>query len=298
MDASFADRFSLVLRALSTSRGRMAADLGVDKSLVGRWASGVVRPSEHNLARLTRLIAERLPGFTMLDWERDLAAFARLCGADLPGASVTPMAAGPALLPASLIEQARLTTERRGGALEGFWRTTRPSVIMNGRMFNDHGMIRTDAGGLLEVRIGGAGLLFEGWMLPAEGNLFCLLYDSVGLTPLFLVFRGVPLPKAALLDGLLLFAALNAGRTPAAVPVVLERIGDLSGDPAADDATCRELIARNPVAAPEDVPETILSHLVRDLGPQAAAGGGDMFLMAAAATGLSRLTTADGQLSG
>jgi hypothetical protein len=118
------------------------------------------------------------------------------------------------------------------------------------------------------------------------------------MTPLFLVFRGVPLPKADLLDGLLMFAALNAGRTPATVPVVLERIGDLSGDMEADDATCRELIGRNPVAGPDDVPETILRHLIRDMGPAAAAAGGDMFLMASATAGLSRLTTASGQLSG
>ena len=196
-----------------------------------------------------------------------------------------------------MIDQARLMTERRGASLEGFWRTTRPSVIMAGRMFNDHGMIRTGPSGLLEVRIGGAGLLFEGWMLPAEGNLFCLLYDSIGMTPLFLVFKGVPLPKVDLLDGLLLFAALNAGRTPAAVPVVLERIGDLAGDREADEATCRELIARNPVAGQDAVPETILRHLVRDMGPAAAAAGGDMFLMASA-VGLSRPSTESGQLSG
>lgn len=297
MDTPFSARFNLVLKALSVSRGRMAADLGVDKSLVGRWASGAVKPSEHNCANLTRLIAGRLPGFTMLDWDRDLAGFARLCGVELPVAAEPPAPAGPALLPPALIGEARRMTERRGASLEGFWRTTRPSVIMDGRMFNDHGMIRTGPSGLLEVRIGGAGLLFEGWMLPAEGNLFCLLYDSVGMTPLFLVFKGVPLPKVDLLDGLLLFAALNAGRTPAAVPVVLERIGELAGDTQADDATCRELIGRNPVAGREEVPETILRHLIRDMGPAAAAGGGDMFLLASAA-GLSRPSTASGRLSG
>mgnify|MGYP000007444798 CR=1 FL=1 len=38
-----------------TPRGRLAADLGVDKSVVGRWATGAVRPSDHNLSRLTAL---------------------------------------------------------------------------------------------------------------------------------------------------------------------------------------------------------------------------------------------------
>ena len=297
MDTPFSARFNLVLKALSVSRGRIAADLSVDKSLVGRWASGAVKPSEHNCANLTRLIAGRLPGFTMLDWDRDLPGFARLCGVELPMEEAMPtLPEGPVLLPPALIDQARRMTERRGASLEGFWRTTRPSVIMDGRMFNDHGMIRTGPSGLLEVRIGGAGLLFEGWMLPAEGNLFCVIYDSVGMTPLFLVFKGVPLPKVDLLDGLMLFAALNAGRTPAAVPVVLERVGDLVGDREADDATCRELIGRNPVAGPDDAPETILRHLIRDIGPAAAGSGGEMFLLAS--EGLSRPTTASGRLSG
>jgi hypothetical protein len=38
------------------------------------------------------------------------------------------------------------------------------------------------------------------------------------------------------LDGLLLLAALDATRTPGAMPIVLERVGDLSGDAAADEA--------------------------------------------------------------
>eukprot|EP01035_Chromulina_nebulosa_P002274 gene2273-biopygen1935 len=48
----FAERLRLVLKALSISGGRLAADACVDKSLVSRWCSGAVTPSEHNLARL------------------------------------------------------------------------------------------------------------------------------------------------------------------------------------------------------------------------------------------------------
>ena len=52
----FAAKLDLVLRALSLSRGRLAAALGVDKSLVGRWTSGAVTPSDHNLSRLTQFV--------------------------------------------------------------------------------------------------------------------------------------------------------------------------------------------------------------------------------------------------
>ena len=63
----FSTKLDLVLKALSMSRGRLAADLGVDKSLVGRWASGAVTPSAHNLENLTRLVASRRSASLVLD---------------------------------------------------------------------------------------------------------------------------------------------------------------------------------------------------------------------------------------
>ena len=41
-------------------------------------------------------------------------------------------------------------------------RSTRPSVVMPGRFFHDHGVIRKGADGLLEMRMGGSGMVFEG----------------------------------------------------------------------------------------------------------------------------------------
>lgn len=293
--SSFAAKFRLLLKAWSMSRGGMAAELGVDKSLVGRWASGAVTPSEYNLARITRHVAARHPGFSMVDWDRDLEDFAAIFGVE-PGEESPPIAAATAALPGfppDFFDQTRASTERRGPAYEGFWRTTRPSVIMDGRLLHDHGMMRIGANGMLEVRMGGSGLLFEGWMLPIEGDMFVILYDSVGFTPLFLILRGVPLPKAHMLDGLLMFASLTAGRMPAAVPLVLERIADLTGDRAADDATCQELLSRDALAV--DVPDDIRRHLVRDIGPEAAARGGDLFLMASPFASPSRGAALGGQ---
>lgn len=56
----FSEKLGLVLKSLSMSRGRLASELGVDKSLVGRWVSGTVTPSSHNLKNLTRLLMSRL----------------------------------------------------------------------------------------------------------------------------------------------------------------------------------------------------------------------------------------------
>jgi transcriptional regulator with XRE-family HTH domain len=295
----FAARFRLALKAIGFSRGRAAAALGCDKSLVGRWASGAVRPSENNLARITALFANYIAGFNMADWSRDYQAFAYLIGID-PGAaaSLEVTAAAAEALPQDFLETARVETSRRGSAYEGFWRTTRPSVIMKGSLFHDHGMIRIAPNGLLEVRMGSAGLSFNGWALPAQGNLFAILYDSLGMAPLFLIFRTVPLPKVQALDGLVLLAALDAARTPAAIPILLERIQDLSGHGAEDDATFAQLVAGQAIASEGEVPDSVRHHLIRDIGPAAAAAGGDMFLIASAAACLSRGASATGELKG
>ena len=53
MSELFSEKLSFVLKALSLSRGALASELNVDKSLVGRWARGSVTPSRQNLARLS-----------------------------------------------------------------------------------------------------------------------------------------------------------------------------------------------------------------------------------------------------
>ena len=135
--------------------------------------------------------------------------------------------------------------------------------------------------------------------LLAEGQLFAILFDTVGQTPIFVIWNGVPLSKASFLDGIVMAAALNAARTPSAYPIVMERIGDLTGDRAADDATCAELFARDPLASEGSVSEELRHHLVRDIGPRAAAEGlGDMFLLSPLTATLSRGETIGGRLQG
>jgi hypothetical protein len=313
LSGPFHEKLTLVLKALSMSRGRLAADLGVDKSLVGRWASGAVTPSQHNLSNLTQLLASKRPGFTMLDWDRDLEGLAAQFGVDVPahanghnGGHGVPALNGHAPQPrtedltllAPLLDQARMATERRGKAYEGFWRTTRPSVMMPGLFFHDFGMIRRGSSGMLDFQMGGSGLLWEGWMLPAEGQLFVILYDTVGLTPVFLIFNGVPLPKAELLDGIVTAAALDAARTPSSYPIILERIGVLTGDKAADDARCQELLNQDTRAPVDGLPDNIRRHLLRDIGPEAAAKGGPLLLLAPATGSLTRGVSAGGHLHG
>jgi hypothetical protein len=280
MSEPFAKKLELVLKVLSMSRARLAADLAVDKSVVGRWVSGAVQPSAHNMSLLSALIAEKIPGFTTLDWDRSLAAFAELIGADLSAVAGHKPAAGSALsgLPLAGMEQFLATTAQRGAAYEGFYRATRPFILQPGRFMHDHCMVRLDTNGLLRTRVGAGGTIADGWLLPAGNQLFAVTVDVISGAVLFGIFHGVATPRAEVIDGLVLAPSLDVGRTPAAYPMVFERIGDLCGDEAADNQRFMELAARDPVAPEGSISEAMRTYLTGDFGPAAAALGGELLL--------------------
>jgi hypothetical protein len=230
----------------------------------------------------------------MADWDRETVDLANWLGVPLVEQNEAGNLPG---FPPMFISQARSLIKMRGAGYEGFWRTTRPSVVMSGTIFRDHGMIRVDANGYLAVRMGGAGMTFEGVLLLGEANLFAVFYNSVSAAPYFLIGKGVQLPRADMFEGLLLLSALDAAQTPAAVPIILERIGELSGDREKDDLYCDELIDRPPIAQEGEVSDEILARLVRDVGPAAAANGGEKFLMSGFGA-LCRGSTKSGDLRG
>ncbi|MGH6965865.1 MAG: hypothetical protein ACREE0_15395 [Phenylobacterium sp.] len=274
---SFSAKFALALKALSISRGRLASDLEVDKSVVGRWATGAVKPSDHNLSRLTALIAERVPGFTALDWDRSAADFAATLGANASFVAGLVATSTPAL-PFPLLDQIRSATDLRGSAYEGFYRSTRPYVLSPGHFVHDHSMVRLDAQGLLTLRIGTAGTVVEGWILPLHNQLFVIAADITSGALLFGILHGVASARAQVLDGLTLAPSLDPGRTPVAYAIIFERIGDLSGDRQADEAHFAELAAKDPLAPEGSISDELRAHLLRDVGPQAKALGGDLLL--------------------
>lgn len=290
---AFPVKLGVAMRALSLSRVAMAQDLSVDKSLVGRWISGGVHPTEHNLARLSALVALRIPEFRLADWFLPPAQFAARFGLPEPALEQVAADFGSSLF-GGFLDRTREEAGRRGAAYEGFWRTTRPSLLMTDRLFHDYGMIRRSDNGLLEVQMRGAGLGFSGWMMPSEGNLFVILRDPVGMTPMSLVFRGVSLPRAMVLDGLLLLAGLDTTRTPGVLPIVLERVADLTGNAAADNARCSEIgeLELEPLEPLE--PEVLRGHIFRGCGPGQGAQGGHGFLTVGAHDSLSRGSTASG----
>src|ERR1700678_1539131 len=97
MTEPFSEKLTLILKVLSMSRARLASELSLDKSVVARWASGATAPSGHNLAQLSTLMARWIPGFTALDWDRDMESLACLLG--VARAPAAPSSAQPQGLP-------------------------------------------------------------------------------------------------------------------------------------------------------------------------------------------------------
>ena len=278
MSEPFAKKLELTLKVLSMSRARLAADLGVDKSVVGRWVSGAVQPSAHNLSLLSGSIAEHIPGFTTLDWDRTLPSFAELIGADLETVSGRNPASATLGLPLVSMDKFIASTAQRAEAYEGFWRSTRPYVMEPGRFIHDHGIVRRDANGLLRMRIGTGGTVVDGWVLPVGSQLFTVAIDIISGAVLFGIFNGVAGARADVVDGLVLAPSQDAGRTPTAHAMIFERIASLSGDPEADDKRFLELATLYPVAPDGSISDALREHLTGDFGPAAAALGGELLL--------------------
>jgi hypothetical protein len=165
-------------------------------------------------------------------------------------------------------------------AYEGFWRTTHASVFEPGRFCQQHGMIRRESSGMLRFELGADNIRYGGSMFPVEGQVFAIASDSVRHVPSFMILNVVAMPRITLLDGLLI-AASSSLRVPTAYSIIFERVGDLSGDPVADDAHVTELMARPEFLEDQEaLPEIVRNHLLRDFGPVAALNGGDLMLSA------------------
>ena len=132
------------------------------------------------------------------------------------------------------------------------------------------------------------GVNVEGWVLPIQNQLFLIGTEFTGGALAFAILHGVNTVTADVLDGIILTSNHDAGRSPAATPVVYHRIGELTDDPVADDTRLAELAAANPVAPEGSVPGALRRHLARDIGPAQLAVGGDWALRLPLALSMSR----------
>jgi len=263
---NFADKLQLLLKVLVLSRTGLASALNIDKSLVSRWVSGAVKPSEHNLAKLTRFIATKVPRFTVLDWERDIGDFRQLLGLGaqptLPDASQW--------VPKSLLEETKGNVDRRGAVYAGLWRSTRASHDMPGRFIHDIILVTKGDDGTMRFKLGVEGVRYEGWSLMLQHQMFSCAFDLDIGTVLFSIFNGVARQKPQVLDGINLTTLRDAGGSPVASASVLERLAEASGDQAQDEQMFEEAVAAlNPLAPEGSISEEIATHLTRNLHGEA-----------------------------
>lgn len=283
----FPSRLLLALKALSISRGRLASELAVDKSVISRWLSGRQAPTGQNLANLTALVASHRPGFSLLDWESDLDALAARLGVAPEGAD-GPWGPLAGWLPEPVLRETKTLTDLRGDAYEGHWRTTRPAIGQPGRFVHDACLIRRAENGILTTRIAVEDMRFEGWTFMTQTQLFSVLSEPRTGMFTFSIFNAVLRHRADVLDGVSMGLQRVGGGSPAAMGCLMERVGFLSGDPAADDATFEAAAQADPLAPEGSIPPEVAARLMPDVGPTALAAGGMAILHMPFATSLSR----------
>lgn len=237
MTASLAEKLDLVVKALTLSRGRLAADLAVNKSMVSRWLSGAAVPSSHNLTQLTLLVAQRAPGFNLLDWDRDLDALAARLGAagPLPAATAPATPAPPPAedgdtSPGRLLvsrNQSRIEVQRLGHAYPGLYLAFRQAFRNAGDMVADL-LIFWREGDRLFFRQYDPAFSHTGEVLVLRNQLFCVAEEDHRVDGLmFYVLNGASGQKALRMDGILLSVANDRDRTPSSGPMLLQRLDDL-----------------------------------------------------------------------
>jgi helix-turn-helix protein len=284
---TFHQKLAFALKAFSISRGTLAAELGIDKSVVGRWVSGQVRPSSHNLSRLSAYFATRVAGFNTLDWERPISSLAPMLGAS-PEVAQQAAGVGGESLQLPLLADSRATTARRGGAYEGIFRTTRPYAQYPGHFMHDAILIRRGPEGDLRFLLINSGVRVEGVVLLQQSQLFIISADYTSGAYAFGILNGVNTVQAGALDGLLMWCSLDSLRTPTASAILVERVADLTGDEAVDNAAFAELCAADPLAPEGSLSPELINHLTRDIGPTQVATGGDWLLKLPIARSWSR----------
>lgn len=281
----FADQLTATLKALALSRGRLASELAVDKSVVSRWLSGASAPGNHNMARLTTLVARHAPGFTMLDWELPEAELlARLGVSPLPGTGKTPPSA-PDFAGLPVVAGARRDTLVRGQRYCGVWRLTRPMMARPDEFVCEHLEIWRD-GDWLKGCVHNIVAELPVVGMVADGQL--MLFISVQNSLVTLLFNRLDEPLVDQVDGLILSPTVANDRTPAASRIVAERIGaaDLADDER-DDLIAAHAAERRVLTA-DALPDGLAALLLPDCGPRARAEGGERLLRADSSGALIR----------
>lgn len=249
----FAARLGLALKQANISPSALGAAVGVDKSVVSRWLAGRVRPTQHNLARIAAVIAERIPGFSMLDFDSPTLARSR------DDAAGTGFDANSLPVHFSILESARNETARRGMEYFGIYTLYYWSFGQPGRFARMAMMLRPE-NGLIEARYGADGYSFLGWALLLLNRMYLVMSEERFEAMTFMVLNAGQQPKARFITGILTGPAEGL-LVPTSAAVVLVRNADISSDRASDMALFDIESQRPAIIDEAEVPAAVLSAL-------------------------------------
>lgn len=217
---AFATRLQRVMVELNISRLTLARELGVDKSVIGRWLGSVNRPTGHNLTRLTAVIRRYHPEITLEFWQQPLPSDGS-DGSLEPQREQPPAPAdGPNLVGLRAERQPRIDANYLG-LWAGFYQSTqnRGSVVLSAMHLSDSpaGMRCT----FTEGKVSAAGCAIAIGMRLHVILEIEPLHDRLCL----FIFNGVGSPDAVTMDGVYAISAGDAAACATASPIVLFRVG-------------------------------------------------------------------------
>ncbi len=226
----FGAKLEIALKLLNISRGRLSAEMRVDKSLVSKWLRGIVIPGGPNVAALTNLIRTQRAAFTQLNWELPLDAFAAALVATSDGQAPSPFERGPTT-PGWFIPVRRQTSQeiaREGNAYPGVYVCFRQSPLNDGDIVPELLTIWRERNSLffrnvdpLSVHVGEIFVLRHQLFLAGADHPRA---DDISQT----LLSGVRGAKAWRLHGLMVNACNDRFGTPGASPIVAQRVADLT----------------------------------------------------------------------
>jgi hypothetical protein len=283
MESRIADKLDLIMKALAVSRGQLASQLAVDKSIVSRWVSGANSPSGENLTVLTRWVSARVPGFTGLHWEGDLAEVAALVGAGAPEPK-TLSAAFDFWLRKPVLIDAVASTGAVAALCEGFWRTLRPVPNAADWYIREYVLIQGMPSGLMRFRAGSLNVRLDGWCYCVGNQLFSSAIHETQGQSMFGIYHRPVAGKAEVMDGMILWPQSDGGGLIQASASYLERVEDLVGAEE-DEARFETLLAEAPIVPRDEVPAELQRYLTQRSDAQSVLGmpfiGSQSYLSAA-----------------
>jgi transcriptional regulator with XRE-family HTH domain len=220
--SDFAVRLRQVMADLNVSRLTLAREIGVDKSVIGRWLGGANQPTGHNLTRLTDVVRRRYPDATLDFWQK---LPGKVNGNGYLERHEPTTEASEGLVIAGLHAKRRPEIDANYlGLWAGFYHSTqnRGSVVL----------------AVMHVSDGDVGLrcIFTEGKVSALGAAVAIgprLHVVLEIEPLhdrlcLFIFNGVGSPDAMVMDGIYMISAGDAATCVAASPVALFRIGGVS----------------------------------------------------------------------